>query len=245
MTAGLGIPRRGFVAQADDNAEVASPTALVEAQRERWDPRQFGEEQIRGLVRRVFFPGWPQPARQVVFSAASASIDIASLCRKTGDLLAAEGAGKVCLVEANFQTKALEQIFGRTSNDGGDSWDAAGAVRKSFHQVAKNLWLVPASTFLGSHERLNSAPWLRSRLVGLRREFDYAVIHACTAAQSEAATLLAHLSDGFVLALEAHRTRRLTAMKIRQQLLAANVRLLGVVLCDRTFPIPERLYRRL
>jgi hypothetical protein len=48
-----------------------------------------------------------------------------------------------------------------------------------------------------------------------------------------------------VLALDAHRTRRRSAMRIREQLSAANVRLLGAVLRDRVFPIPERLYRRL
>jgi hypothetical protein len=34
-------------------------------------------------------------------------------------------------------------------------------------------------------------------------------------------------------------------MIIREQLSAANVRLLGTVLRDRVFPIPEKLYRRL
>jgi len=88
-------------------------------------------------------------------------------------------------------------------------------------------------------------PLLRRRLGQLRREFDYAVIHAPSVCNSESLSLLAHVADGLVLSIEAHRTRRLNAMRIRDRLLAANVRLLGVVLQERTFPIPERLYRKL
>jgi hypothetical protein len=34
-----------------------------------WDAGHFAEEQIQKLVRQVFFPGWPKPARHVVFTA--------------------------------------------------------------------------------------------------------------------------------------------------------------------------------
>jgi hypothetical protein len=98
---------------------------------------------------------------------------------------------------------------------------------------------------LGSRENLHNVALLRSRLGQLRREFDYAVIHAEPVGESDSAALLAHLTDGVVLAVEAHRTRRMTAIRIREHLVAANARLLGVVLQDRTFPIPQKIYRRL
>lgn len=237
---------RGVVAGQVAQEETVACDRRAHDQERTWDPQQFAEEQIRGLARRVFLQGWPRPARQVVFSAAAPHIDIASLCQKAGEVLAAEGAGRVSLVEANLHTRALEQRFGGTSNDGGEHSETAGAVRKSSRQVAQNLWLVPGTTFLGCPENGHNAAWLRSRLGELRREFDFAVIHASpTGVSGGSAAFLTHLADGLVLALEAHRTRRLTAQRIREQLLAANVRLLGVVLRDRSFPIPERLYRRL
>ncbi|MGC2194859.1 MAG: hypothetical protein WA628_09290 [Terriglobales bacterium] len=244
MSASLSILRRGVAGQVAEEEDAALRSAN---DRERtWDPQQFVQEQMRGLVRRVFLQGWPRPARQVVFSAASPQLEIASLCRKTGEVLAGEGAGRVALVEANFQTPALEQSFGGTSNDGGGDSETAGALRKSSRRIAHNLWLVPAATFLGCAENGHNATWLRSRLGELRREFDFAVIQALPTGESGgSAAFLANLADGLVLALEAHRTRRLTATKIREQLSAANVRLLGVVLHDRSFPIPEKLYRRL
>jgi Mrp family chromosome partitioning ATPase len=245
MTATLSIVR-GTVAE-DVACESEQPrNAAADAPEKAWDPLQFAQEQIRGLVRRVFLQGWPRPARQVVFSSAGSLVEVASVCRKAGEVLAAERAGRVALVEANVRTKALELSFGRTSNDGEDSTETAGALRKSSRQVGRNLWLVSAVAFLGCGENGNNSAWLLSRLGELRREFDFALIHASPAGEADgSAVFLGHLADGLVLALDAHRTRRRSAMRIREQLSAANVRLLGTVLRDRVFPIPEKLYRRL
>lgn len=99
--------------------------------------------------------------------------------------------------------------------------------------------------FLGSVENAHSAPWLRSHLGELRRAFDYALIHAAPVSGTGGTALLAHLADGLVLGLEAHRTRRLAARKVKEPLEAVKVRVLGIVLDGRRFPVPGRLYRRL
>ncbi len=54
---------------------------------------------------------------------------------------------------------------------------------------------------------------------------------------------MAHAADGIVLVVSAARTRRATALKVKNDL--NGVRLLGTVLCDREFPIPRGIYRRL
>ena len=59
------------------------------------------------------------------------------------------------------------------------------------------------------------------------------------------AILFGQFSDGVVLVLKANSTRRATALKVKESFEASNVRLLGAVLNDRTFPIPEALYRKM
>jgi len=48
-----------------------------------------------------------------------------------------------------------------------------------------------------------------------------------------------------VLVLEANATRKDAARRVKEILDAANVRVLGVVLNNRTFPIPDAIYQRL
>jgi len=45
--------------------------------------------------------------------------------------------------------------------------------------------------------------------------------------------------------LEANSTRREAAVKVSENLRAAQIRVLGAVLNKRTFPIPESLYSKL
>jgi hypothetical protein len=241
MNASLGILRAMV---ANNAVEPASKEQDRQSGDAAWNAELFAQEQIRGLIRRVFLPGWPRPSRQVVFSAADSGLGIAGLCRRVGEMLAAEDAGKVCLIDASLRTPALEQVLERTSGYGDDRLETAGAVPNSSRQLSENLWLVRGAGFVGPGEA-HSAFCLRARLRELRKEFDYAVIHAGSWAETGNMALLAHLADGLVLGLEANRTRRLTAQKIHHHLRSANVRLLGVVLSERTFPIPEKLYRRL
>lgn len=247
MTAGLGVLRRAFAFGSSVRAHpVAAEPARVENVISTANPRdRVAEEQIRGLVRSVFLPGWPRPAHQVVFSAADADSDGAALCIRAGELLARENGVKVCLVEANREQPSMQASFGRTGSDRQDFSPVVGAMRKSSRQLQDNLWLVPLGVFFGSPEDATNLPWLRSRLGELRREFDYSIIHGPPAPEPGGSALIAHLADGLILTIDAGRTRRVTARRVREQLVARNVRLLGAVLLERSFPIPERLYRRI
>jgi Mrp family chromosome partitioning ATPase len=57
--------------------------------------------------------------------------------------------------------------------------------------------------------------------------------------------LLGQVVDAAILVIEANRTRRLTVRRAKDTLDAAGVLVLGTVLHNRTFPIPEGIYKRL
>jgi Mrp family chromosome partitioning ATPase len=209
-----------------------------------WDPDAFAEEQIRGLVRQVFLPGWPKPAHQVVFSSVDPETDISAICMQVGLALSAQVRGTTCLVEANRRGPRLEQVLAKNGLDLIPNQERS-AMRDSLGGLANELWFVSRSVFPGEHENGWSGPWLRHRLAELRQTYDYTVLYGPPAGTCSEAALLASLCDGMVLVLEANSTRRVAAQKVKEKLHAANARLLGVVLSGRTFPIPEAIYRKL
>jgi Mrp family chromosome partitioning ATPase len=75
--------------------------------------------------------------------------------------------------------------------------------------------------------------------------FHRVVIHSSPLGVAGDSLPLGRWTDGVVLVLEAHSTRREAARRAKENLEMADVRMLGVVLNNRTFPIPESLYRRL
>lgn len=164
---------------------------------------------------------------------------------QVGQALAQQAPGSICVVKANRRAPQLENDFGRSTSDPVCGQVRRGSLRESSRQIGENLWLAPPQVWQGENGRGLPASWLRGRLGQLRREFDYTLLHAPPVAMGSEAALLGNLSDGVILVVEANSTRRMAARKAKELLQAANARLLGIILSERTFPIPERIYRRL
>jgi Mrp family chromosome partitioning ATPase len=92
---------------------------------------------------------------------------------------------------------------------------------------------------------LLKADRLKQRIEELRKEFDYVLIDAPPLSLYADAASVGQLTDGLVLVLEANMTRRETASRVIEAWSATKVPILGAVLNNRTFPIPESLYRRM
>ena len=212
--------------------DITPPQVGLVCETTKWNPEDFGREQIRGLVQRVFFASGAQPVRQVVFSAVGSNTDVANICDQVGQALAMETRAHVAIV--GREHSAGEIVDGR--NDAIKSWSS---------QIAVNLWRVPGFRRDECGEESGTGPYWVSRLSKLRNEFEYAVIHGPAAGTSSEVALLGQLADGIILVLGAHSTRRATARKIKETLEGAQSRILGTVLSERRFPVPERIYRRL
>ena len=225
-----------------DVPQVAEFAAPVPAS---WDPQSFATEQINGLVRQVFLAPGPREARQVVFSAVDPDTDIGGLCLEVGHVLSEHIENSVCVVETDRAFSEFENASGRKNSKPILHHGVSEELRKSSRQISNRLWLVPSNVFWGEHDEVCPADGLRWRLDRLRAEFDYCVIQAPPAGMYGTAAQLGQFSDGVILVLKAHSTRRLAAQRAQTNLRAAGARLLGTVLSERTFPIPERLYRRL
>ena len=112
-------------------------------------------------------------------------------------------------------------------------------------QIASNLWLISGPLAATSGGVTASLDQVRSQIKALPPEFAYVVINAPPVGLYSDAAMLGQWAEGVVLVLEANSTRRVAARKAKQALEAANVRVLGTVLNNRTFPIPEKIYRML
>jgi hypothetical protein len=230
------------------NAEVLRSSELIGSREQEtepvevfyatseWNPEDFAREQIRGLVRRVFFASGGRPVTQVVFSAAEPHTDVAGICEQVGWALALETSAHIAVVG--------RETRGETLRD--DPWCGGKAAIKSWSsQTAVNLWRVPGLGQREGGEESGTGRYWISCLAELRNEFEYAVIHGPVAGTSSEAGLLGQLTDGIILVVGAHSTRRATARKIKETLEGAQSRILGTVLSERRFPVPERIYHRL
>jgi hypothetical protein len=201
-----------------------------------WNPEAFAREQIRALVRRIFFNCEAQPARQVVFSAAGENLELVSICHQVGEALALETSAPVAIVIREERDRK-KICFPR--NDG------TAPIKDDATRLGTNLWRVAEFGPCGGAEKSGMGRYWASRLAELRSQFEFAVIHGPVAGTSNEAALLAELVDGIVLVLGAGSTRKASARKVKECLQAGRSRILGTILSERVFPIPARIYQRL
>jgi len=231
---------------ADDLAgtlewESSCPDPVDSARAGGWNLDDFTREQIRGLVRQVFFSSADRPIRQVVFSAVDPETEVLGICRQVGEALALETTGSVAVVGGFPQIVKVNEVQrGEVGKD--DPRNGGARLRQDATKVRPNLWWIPTEE---GDVDLRSATSLHGRLGQVRREFDYSIIGAPSAGESHAAMAMSQFADGIILVLSARYTRRAVARKIKQSLEGTKARILGTVLSDRVFPIPEALYRRL
>jgi len=229
------LPRSVLVGSAEHG--IAPAQVCTEPQ--GWNPTRFAREQIRGLVRRVFFSNTGQPVRQVVFSAAGSGIDASDICDRVGQALAQETAAEIAIVCRNPPPGT------QLPRSQAYSCSSGSSIKSRSSQIANNLWCVPECGLRElSPEPATERCWLWA-LAELRNDFEYVVIEGPAAGASSESGLLGQLTDGIILVLEAHVTRKATARQIKETLESMQCRILGTVLSERTFPVPEGIYRRL
>jgi hypothetical protein len=217
---------------APAEALPARPEARTTPSKEGWNPQEFAREQICSLVRQLFQTEQPRPCRQVVFGPVDMQTDAVEICQSVGEALALATTMDVAVAGAGPESSRELRVC---------STETCSPLRQAGRQVRRNLWLLPLDAS-GTEE---SAAPLHRYISALRREFEYSIIAAPAAAISNQTIALAQLADGIVLVLSAQHTRREQARKVKAALEGAQARLLGLVLSDREFPIPERIYRRL
>jgi polysaccharide biosynthesis transport protein len=197
--------------------------------------RQAPNELILVLVQRVFLKRAPAP-QMVVFAAVdhgSGCSQIAVLVTKT---LTGIAAGGVCLVEANFHSPALPRILGVTNYCGlSDALREPGKITSFAKPVWKQgMWLLSSGPMAAASANLLTSARMTTRSADLRKAFEFVIVDAPPLAHYPDATALAKLSDGVVLVIEAGSTGRRAARAAVDNLRAAGIPVLAVVLNKQT-----------
>jgi len=155
--------------------------------------------------------------------------------------LAAETNGDVAVVADYSRMPPDKEVYRSQSTECLEK-SRITPLRDGGTRVRGNLWLLPPRE---NGSDVASTASSQQYLGQIRREFEYSIVAGPGGGESHEVIAISQLADGMILVLSAERTRRIAARKIRDALEVAHVRLLGTVLSDREFPIPERIYRRL
>jgi len=227
----------------EPSVKVASSSARSSSNGSHPQP-VTGEEVVK-LVHSVFRSSSENVPRVVAFSGVDHGDGCTSICAGAALVLGTQFAGSLCVVDANLRSPSLHRYFGLENGSGLCEAIVQPAPIRDFTQSLGSISVLTCGSAPSSPQALLNSQNLYARIQELRDEFDYVLIDAPPIGRYSDAITLGGLTDGIVLVLQSNSTRREAALKVKEGVEAANVRLLGAVLNKRTFPIPERLYKRL
>lgn len=173
------------------------------------------------LVRQLFFSS--EKRTRILFASVDGESRISHFCERIGKTIATLPDTNVAVVHGvDFGAAEAAEVL--------------PAEHTSARHLAENLWRVPFSVF--------EAEWKNA--TAERREFSAFHYLIFGANVSDCATpLFCKACDGAVLVISANHTRREAALRAKEILLSCSAELLGAVLVNRTFPVPELIYRHL
>jgi succinoglycan biosynthesis transport protein ExoP len=208
---------------------------------------EWATEEAQRLVQQIFVLQAQEPPRVVTFAGVDHGNGCSHISAAVAQTLARNDRGRVCLVEANFRTPALPEMFGVPNHFGLTEAllreGPVGTFVKPMRQ--QNLWLLSSGTVAVDSFNLLSTDHLRDRVDEMRTQFDFVIIDAPPLTRYSDAVVLGQLSDGLVMVIEANTTRREAAAAVAESLRSAKVPILAAVLNKRTFPIPQSIYKML
>jgi Mrp family chromosome partitioning ATPase len=207
----------------------------------------MAREELSKLVHRLFLVSGTEGPRHVAFAGTESQTGCTWTCAHAAEILASHVRHTVCVVDCNLTSPSLHQQFGVENHFGlTDALAAGGPVRQYARQLSRpNLWLLSCGAGYSGSQQLLMSDRMRARISELRSEFDYVLMDVAPMNTCNHTMILGGLLDGVVLVIKANSSRRDASREAVQQLRSANVRVLGAVLNQRTFPIPASIYKRL
>lgn len=236
-----GSQNQPLPAAAPMSAETAAGYSPASA------PDNQGLEEINAVVQQVFLLSGTGAPRTVVLVGSEPGTGCTWVCAHLAQMLASRVAASVCVVDANLGAPALHTQFGVENGYGlAEALAQLDPVRSFARPLSlPNLWLISAGAAGENAQAMLASDRMRLRITELRSEFDFVLIDAPALGASNGAIALGSISDGVILVLKANASRRETAKQAIDDLQAANAKVLGAVLNQRTYPIPSKIYKKL
>lgn len=196
------------------------------------------------LVNSIFAP-LQRSVRMLLVAGVDRRTGPAWITACAAELLSRQVGEKVCVIDADFEQGQMRDIFNVAADQGFlDALVSDEPITGYCQRLTDNLWVLPSGSAI-TDQNLPSAVAIKRRVDQLRRHFGYCLMAGPTISDSAEALALAQLTDGVLLVVEANATRRDIAVAAKDRLTTTGVPILGAVLNNRTFPIPDNLYSRL
>lgn len=238
----------GAIDPAIGEAAPSAPAASGERTREFASVRSPLDDlapairhQVAGIVERVFLASSDGAMRMVAFAGVDADARSGWIAAAVADMLAQRTQANVAVVDMNSANPGLHEHFGlggtQARVENGSETPRATPARR----VRENLWVIAAGASAGVSGFTAAS---RAHISKLAAAYDHVIV-SLEPLTAWCGGGLPTMADGIVLVIAADGTRREAGRQVAERLQASGATIIGAVLMNRQYAIPEAIYRRL
>ena len=227
----------------------AEARELVIPARVRPSLPEIVEDKLLSLNRRIELLLVQGAGRVVEFAGTQTGHNTSRLVLEFAKLIARRLNKRVLLVTAG--PLPYMRAGGNGNGSVKESWESViregHPIDDYIHPLEEgmSLWFSQMSASPATLPSIINDPRFDSLMYSLRNRFDVVVIDSPPLSESSCAARLSSVSDGVVLIVEAGKTRWQVIKSQMQEIRANNGTVLGAVLNNRRYYIPEFIYKRL
>ncbi len=169
----------------------------------------------------------------------------AALLEYLPDESAGASSERLLLIDANIASPGLHGVLDVSNEPGISDWIKQSVVQSQLGDYVRATSIPKLDLLTAGARSVGHQPgrWTEAAANALQLPYGAIILDLPSIARSEASGRVAAMCDAALLVVECDQANREVVRQATLRLAESGVRLLGVVLNKRTYPIPEKLYR--
>jgi len=203
-------------------------------------------EYYRNLAHQIYLLMKDKKLKTILFSSALSQEGVTMAVKNLGLNLLDLVGNKVLIIDANLRDPALHKILKLSDGPGlTDVLEGKITLDKAIQKADSNLSVLTSGTTSLNPITLLDSTMMQDLIKHAKEKYEVVLIDCAELRNYRDAVDLSTHIDGFVLIISEGKTRRPVVKELISPLEMKKVNILGAVLTNRQFVIPEMIYKRI
>ncbi|MBI4707266.1 MAG: hypothetical protein HY761_05010 [Candidatus Omnitrophica bacterium] len=212
-----------------------------------YDPTDEYNNSYEGLSGQISLLMKDKGLRSILISEIEASEDINNVVVGLGIHSASKGDRKVLIIDANLRRPSIFNIVNLSGNKGlADVLKGDAPFEDAVHEIEPNLYILPSYNTELNPTNLLSSSAMADLVRTANAKYDMIFISCANLKDfTDAAILASNSIDGIILVLDEGKTKRYVVKNAIAPLKEKETNIVGAIINNRSFVIPQWLYDRI
>lgn len=209
-------------------------------------PKNARLSYYHNLADQIFLLMKDKKLKTLMFASAVSKEGVTTILTNLGTYFSKTSGHKVLIVDANLRNPSMQKLFKGSDVEGlSDVLQGNITLDRAIKEAGSNLYILPAGkTSLNPMTLLNSH-MMHDLLKHAKDKYDIVLVDVAPLNEHKDGVVLAPSLDGTVIVLNEGETKRHIVKIVTTALMNNKASVLGAVLNNRTYPIPEKIYKKL